>query len=160
MAPADSALLTPAPMPGPGPAPDGTVQAAPNDPPIPPDGVSHLSSPENLPPGTTDTPPDGGQPRTLGYLRDLWHAVQTQEVSGRDALLLLTQRPMNPNAAPPPGMSANPTPPLAPEPAPPLAPEPAPPLAPEPKPPPPAEPAPPLPAEPAPPPPAEPAPAP
>ena len=62
---------------------------------MPPDGVPHLSSPENLPPGTTDTPPDAGQPRTLGYLRDLWHAVQTQEVSGRDALLLLTQRPMN-----------------------------------------------------------------
>ncbi len=99
MAPADSAIPTPAPMPGPGPAlgpaPDGTVQAAPDDLPVPPDGVPHLSSPENLPPGTTDTPPDGGQPRTLGYLRDLWHAVQTQEVSGRDALLLLTQRPMN-----------------------------------------------------------------
>jgi hypothetical protein len=146
MAPADSAIPTPAPMPGPGlalgPAPDGTVQAAPNDLPVPPDGVPHLSSPENLPPGTTDTPPDGGQPRTLGYLRDLWHAVQTQEVSGRDALLLLTQRPMNPNAAPPPGMSANPTPPLAPEAAPPLLPEAVPP--------PPAEPAPPLSAEPAP----------
>ena len=74
--------------------------------------MPHLSSPENLPPGTTDAPPDAGQPRTLGYLRDLWHAVQTQEVSGRDALLLLTQRPMNADAAPPPGMSANPTPPL------------------------------------------------
>ena len=73
--------------------------------------MPHLSSPENLPPGTTDTPPDAGQPRTLGYLRDLWHAVQTQEVSGRDALLLLTQRPMNADAVPPPGMAANPTPP-------------------------------------------------
>jgi hypothetical protein len=139
VAPADPAIPTPAPMPGPGPAPgpapDGTVQAAPNDLPVPPDGVSHLSSPENLPPGTTDTPPDGGQPRSLGYLRDLWHAVQTQEVSGRDALLLLTQRPMDPKAAPPPGMPANPTPPLAPEPAPPLPPEPAPPLPPEPAPP-------------------------
>src|SRR4029078_1787412 len=96
MAPADSAIPTPAPMPGPGPAlgpaPDGTVQAAPNDLPVPPDGVPHLSSPENLPTGTTDTPPDGGQPRTLGYLRDLWHAVQTQEVSGRDALLLLDRK--------------------------------------------------------------------
>ena len=155
VAPADPAIPTPAPMPGPGPAPgpapDGTVQAAPNDLPVPPDGLPHLSSPENLPPGTTDTPPDGGQPRTLGYLRDLWHAVQTQEVDGRDALLLLTQRPLNPNAAPPPGMSANPTPPLAPEPAPPPPAEPAPPLLPEP--------APPLAFEPVPPPPAEPAPA-
>jgi resuscitation-promoting factor RpfA len=164
VAPADPAIPTPAPMPGPGPAPgpapDGTVQAAPNDLPVPPDGLPHLSSPENLPPGTTDTPPDAGQPRTLGYLRDLWHAVQTQEVSGADALLLLTQRPMNPNAAPPPGMSANPTPPLAPEPAPPPPAEPAPALLPEPAPPPPAEPAPALLPEPAPPLPPEPAPAP
>jgi hypothetical protein len=76
--------------------------------------VPHLSSPENLPPGTTDTPPDPNQPRTLTYLQDLWHAVQTQEVSGKDALLLLTQRPMNPDAVPPPGMPANPTPPTAP----------------------------------------------
>jgi len=97
------------------PAPDGTVQAATSDLPVPPDGVPHLSSPENLPPGTTDTPPDAGQPRTLGYLRDLWHAVQTQEVSGKDALLLLTQRPMNADAVPPPGMPAGPTPPLPPE---------------------------------------------
>ena len=120
MAPADSAIPTPAPMPGPGPAlgpaPDGTVQAAPNDLPVPPDGVPHLSSPENLPPGTTETPIDQGQPRTLSYLRDLWHAVQTQEVSGGDALLLLTQRPLDANAAPPPGMPANPTPPLPPAP--------------------------------------------
>ena len=107
-----------------GPAPDGTVQAAAADPAAPPDGMPHLSSPENLPPGTTDTPPDAGQPRTLGYLRDLWHAVQTQDVSGRDALLLLTQRPMNADAVPPPGMPANPTPPTPP--LPPLPPEPAP----------------------------------
>ena len=119
VAPADPAIPTPAPPVGP--APDGTVQAAAADPATPPDGMPHLSSPENLPPGTTDTPPDAGQPRTLGYLRDLWHAVQTQDVSGRDALLLLTQRPMNADAVPPPGMAANPTPPL-----PPLPPEPAP----------------------------------
>jgi len=131
--PAPPAVVAPAPAPAPpAPAPtpalDDTVQAAAGDPVTPPDGVPHLSSPENLPPGTTDTPPDANQPRSLGYLRDLWHAVQTQEVSGRDALLLLTQRPMDANAAPPPGMPANPTPPLAPlpEPAPPLLPEPAP----------------------------------
>jgi resuscitation-promoting factor RpfA len=146
VAAADPVIPAPAPMaaPAPGPGPDSTIQTAAVDPATPPDGVPHLSSPENLPPGTTDVPPDAGQPRTLGYLRDLWHAVQTQEVSGRDALLLLTQRPMNPDSAPPPGLAANPTPPLGPgAPAPlaePLA-EPAPaPLA-EPAPAPPAEPA-------------------
>jgi hypothetical protein len=117
---APTALADPAlpPPPPPAPAPDATVQAAAGDPVTPPDGVPHLSSPQNLPPGTTDSPPDGNQPRGLGYLRDLWHAVQTQDVSGKDALLLLTQRPMNADAAPPPGMPANPTPPLPPGPAP------------------------------------------
>jgi resuscitation-promoting factor RpfA len=119
--------------PAPGPAPDDTVQAAAGDLSTPPDGMPHLSSPENLPPGTTDTPPDGTQ-RPLGYLRDIWHAYQTQEVSGSDALLLLTQRPMNANAAPPPGMPANPTPPVPTDSAPPAAPEPAPPLLPAPAP--------------------------
>jgi hypothetical protein len=110
-APADPAVPAPTPQ-------DATVQAAASGLPTPPEEVPHLSSPENLPPGTSDTPVDQGQPRSLGYLRDLWHAVQTQEVSGKDALLLLTQRPMSPNAAPPPGMPANPTPPLLPEVAP------------------------------------------
>lgn len=109
------------PAPTPAPAPDGAVQ--PNSLPTPADGVPHLSSPQNLPPDTTDVPPDAGQPRGLGYLRDIWHAYQTQEVSGRDALLLLTQRPLDADAVPPPGMPANPTPPLPP--GPPL-PEPAP----------------------------------
>lgn len=106
-APADQAAITP-------PAPDGTVQEAAAAPAMPPAPVPHLSSPENLPPGTTDAPPNPNQPRSLAYLQDLWHAVQTQEVSGKDALLLLTQRPMNADAVPPPGMPANPTPPTAP----------------------------------------------
>jgi hypothetical protein len=55
-------------------------------------GVSHLPSPESLPPGTTQTPPER---RTLGYLRDIWQAVRTEDVSMGDALLLLAQRPMN-----------------------------------------------------------------
>ena len=122
-APADPAL-PPLGAP-PGPAPDGTVQAAAGALPTPPDGVEHLSSPENLPPGTTDTPDPQG---SGSYIRDLWHAYQTQEISGRDALLLLSQRPMGSAAAAPQGMSANPTPPLAPDVAPPPAPEPAPPL--------------------------------
>jgi hypothetical protein len=117
-APAEPALPTLGAPPGP--APDGTVQAAAGALPTPPDGIQHLSSPENLPPGTTDTPdPEGSG----SYIRDLWHAYQTQEISGRDALLLLSQRPMSSAAAPPSGMSPNPTPPLAPEAAPPPAPE-------------------------------------
>ncbi|MFG1932787.1 hypothetical protein ACGFK1_19405 [Mycobacterium sp. NPDC048908] len=110
--PADPAVPTP------GPAPDATLQAAAGTLPTPPDGTQHLSSPENLPPGTTDTP-DPTQGRG-SYLRDLWHAYQTQEITGRDALLLLTQRPMNANPMPPAGMPVNPTPPPAPgaEPAP------------------------------------------
>jgi hypothetical protein len=72
--------------------------------------VQHLSSPDNLPPGTTstDAPPQG----RLGYWRDLLHAMRTQQVSGGDALLLLTQRPLDANAAPPPGMASTPTGPV------------------------------------------------
>jgi hypothetical protein len=109
---APAAPVTPAPAPAP--PPDGTVQAVSADPATPREGMPHLSSPENLPPGTSDTPVDANQPRGLTYLQDLWHAVQTQEVSGKDALLLLTQRPMNADAVPPPGMPANPTPPTPP----------------------------------------------
>lgn len=82
---------------------------------VPPAGVPHLSSPENLPPGTTETP----APQTrLSYLRDLWHSMQTQEVSGSDALLLLTQRPMSAT----PGMQPTPPVPAPAAPAAPLAP--------------------------------------
>jgi hypothetical protein len=85
----------------------------------PPEGVPHLSSPENLPPGTTNDPVVAPRSRGLSYLQDLWHAVQTQEVSMSDALLLLTQRPMDPHAAPPPGVAAGPQqPPPAPPPTP------------------------------------------
>ena len=35
-------------------------------------GVPHLTSPQNLPPGTTDNPDQ--QSKGLGYLRDLLHA--------------------------------------------------------------------------------------
>jgi hypothetical protein len=74
-----------------------------------PTPVQHLSSPENLPPGTSaDAPPQS----RLSYLRDLLHAMRTQEVSGGDALLLLTQRPLDANAAPPPGMAGGPSGPV------------------------------------------------
>lgn len=129
LATAPAALADPAPLPapppapisaeaGPAPAPAAPVAvAAPAEP--APEGVPHLFSPDNPPPGTSVTPP--GSTSRLGYLRDLWHAMQTQEVSGSDALLLLTQRPMS--STPSPNMPAGPQP--APLPAP-SAPVPAP----------------------------------
>lgn len=48
----------------------------------------------------------------MTYLRELWHAMQTQDVSKADALLLLTQRPMNPDTAPPMGVPVGPQAPL------------------------------------------------
>ena len=81
------------------------------------EAVPHLPSPENLPPGTSDAPVAPSQPR-LTYLRDLWHAMQTQEVSGGDALLLLTQRPMVADATPPAGLPLGPQAPLPAAPAP------------------------------------------
>jgi hypothetical protein len=52
--------------------------------------VSHLPSPENLPPGTTQTAPE--HPK-LGYLREIWQAVRGKDVSASEALLLIAQRP-------------------------------------------------------------------
>lgn len=101
----------------------GADPAAPEPPPDPAssEGVPHLARPDNLPPGSSSTPPPEG--RGLGYLRDLWHAVQTQEVSGANALLLFTQRPMNPDANSPRGLPAGPqSAPPPPAPPPPAAP--------------------------------------
>jgi hypothetical protein len=61
-----------------------------------PVGMPHLPSPENLPPGTTQTAPER---RTLGYLRDIWNSVRTEDVTMSDMLFLIAQRPMT--AAPP-----------------------------------------------------------
>jgi hypothetical protein len=109
-----SALADPAtPTPPPAPAPDTTTQAASDDLAPPPTGVPHLLSPDNLPPGTTDAPAGSPEGRGVGYLRDLWHALRTQDVSMADALLLMTQRPMDPNAVPPPGLPAGPQQPPA-----------------------------------------------
>ena len=58
--------------------------------------VPHLVSPENLPPGATMDP--GAVPTqsaNVGYLKELWHAIQTQDITGKDALLALTQRPLS-----------------------------------------------------------------
>jgi hypothetical protein len=111
--PADQSITTQAAAGDPAAAPvdPAAPPAPPVDPaapPAPPTEVQHLSSPTNLPPGTTDVPLDPGQSRTGSYLRDLFHAYQTQEISGKDALLLLTQRPLDPNAMPTNGMPAGP----------------------------------------------------
>ena len=110
---ADPPAPVPPPAPGvvlPGPAPGPAVPdpaAAPLA--APAEGTPHLPSPDNLPPGTTETP-IGPEGRRMSYLRDLWHAVQTQEVSGGDAILLLTQRPMDPGATSNRGLPSGPVP--------------------------------------------------
>ena len=120
-APAPPPLLTaPTPLPAPAPLPapvlplaaEVPAQAVTNSAAEPVvAGVPHLLSPENLPPGTSDTPVTRSQPRRT-YMRDLWHSMQTQEVNGSDVLLLLTQRPMVADATPPRGLLAGPQAPL------------------------------------------------
>jgi hypothetical protein len=98
----------------------GLLSAAPSD------GVPHLASPDALPPGATmDRSVMGNDGPNVSYLKDLWHAVQNQEISGREALLLgIAQRPMNtpfPHQAPGPNVpiaAADPDPALAPLPPP------------------------------------------
>lgn len=75
----------------------------------PPAAVQHLSSPENLPPGTTTDAPQQGK---MDYLRYLWNAVRSQEVTPSNAMLLLAQRPMAADAKPPTGVSAAPSGPV------------------------------------------------
>ena len=81
-----------------GPSSPAAVEAPPSSAAVEaaPAAVPHLPSPENLPPGTTQTAPEQ---RTLGYLRDIWNTVRTDDVTMSDMLLLIAQRPMN--AAPP-----------------------------------------------------------
>ena len=72
------------------------------------EGTPHLSSPANLPPGSTMDPTgQGTETPNLSYLKDLWYAVQRHEISGKEALLLgLAQRGMNtpvPDEVPAPG---------------------------------------------------------
>lgn len=122
---ASPAAAEPAPPPPPVPVADGTaVQAA-------PEGVPHLPSPEALPPGSTMDPSvlAGGESPNVSYLRDLWHAVQNQELSGKEALLLgISQRNLNtpiPAQAPGPNVPVTPAvpgPAPAPVPVPPVAP--------------------------------------
>ncbi|KAB7751217.1 MULTISPECIES: hypothetical protein [Mycobacteriaceae] len=109
-----AAPIDPPPPPvDPKPAPVGKPVPVANAAPVP-----HLSSPENLPPYTTTTAEGSQDTDQLSYLRDVWHAVQEREISPKEALVLLAQRPMDADAAPPPGMPAGPQAPVAAPPAP------------------------------------------
>ncbi len=79
----------------------GEVPSSPTPVEAAPAATPHLPSPDNLPPGTTQTAPER---RTLGYLRDIWNSVRTEDVTMSDMLFLIAQRPMTaaPPAAPPP----------------------------------------------------------
>lgn len=89
------------------PAPIGKPVPVPEATPVP-----HLSSPQNLPPYTTSTPDGSQDPDQLSYLKDVWHAVQNREISPKEALVLLAQRPMDADATPPAGMPAGPQAPV------------------------------------------------
>jgi hypothetical protein len=128
------AFLHPAPPPEPAP-PDPAIQPVnaplPNP---PPDGVPHLAAPDALPPGATMNPDTQiDENPNVSYLKDLWHAVQNQEISGKEALVYgIAQRGMNtpyPDQAPGPNVPVAPIDPAAapPPPAPALGPPPPPP---------------------------------
>jgi hypothetical protein len=84
------------------PEPQAVVDAAPAE---TSDGVPHLPSPDNLPPGTTQTAPEGPK---MSYLRYLWQAVQTPGITMSDALMLIAQRPMDAQAPAPTGFPPQP----------------------------------------------------
>ena len=58
----------------------------------PADGVEHLPSPDSLPPGTSDEPVGPPTNPNVSYLKDLWQAIQNDEVDRSDLLLALSQR--------------------------------------------------------------------
>jgi hypothetical protein len=100
----------------PAPAYDVANQAMTGGLPVPPDGVPHLASPDSLPPGSTmDPSATAGDSPNVGYLKDLWQAVQNHDISGKQALIMgLAQRGMNtPYPAQPPGPNVPVTPPPA-----------------------------------------------
>ncbi|MCV7221057.1 transglycosylase, partial [Mycolicibacterium elephantis] len=105
----------------PAPAMNVANQVVSGEVPLPPEGVPHLASPENLPPGTTtDRSQASTQSPNVSYLKEIWHAIQTQEITGTDALLALTQRPLTTPDTP--GGPAPNLPVAPPAPAPPLPP--------------------------------------
>jgi hypothetical protein len=89
------------PPPPPAPAPDTVTQAAPGP-------VPHLYNPNNLPPGTSDAPVAGTETAGVSYAKQVWEAIQDHDISFGQGLILLAQRPMDPNATPPAGMAAGP----------------------------------------------------
>ncbi|MGI9124600.1 MAG: transglycosylase family protein, partial [Mycobacterium sp.] len=97
-APADAAA--------PAPAGDTTAVAAAQL----PDGVPHLPSPDNPPPGTSDEPTGDPSNPNVSYIKDLWHALQNKEIDRNDLLVALAQRsftaPIPGDAAAPPQATA------------------------------------------------------
>ena len=71
------------------PGADGTTTVAAGQ---QPDGIPHLTSPDNPPPGTSTEPVGPQSGPNVSYLKELWHAVQTQEISKNDALMALAQQ--------------------------------------------------------------------
>jgi hypothetical protein len=118
----------------PAPAYDAANQAMTGALPTPPDGIPHLASPDAPPPGSTMDPAvAGAEGPNVSYLKDLWQAVQNQDISGKEALIMgLAQRGMNtpyPEQAPGPNVPISPVDPAAapPPPGAPLPPAPLPP---------------------------------
>ena len=58
-------------------------------------GVPHLPSPDNPPPGTSDDPLGQTESANVSYLKDLWHALQNEEITRSDLILALAQRNFN-----------------------------------------------------------------
>jgi hypothetical protein len=126
-APAPAPVAAPAPDPLaplnavniPAPAVDAANQAISGELPTPPDGVPHLASPDAPPPGSTMDPNAAGPGDTpnVSYLKDLWQAVQSHDISGKEALMMgLAQRGMNtpyPDQAPGPNVPTTPGDPAA-----------------------------------------------
>jgi hypothetical protein len=126
-APAPAPVAAPAPDPlaplnavnVPAPAFDAANQAISGELPTPPDGMPHLASPDAPPPGSTMDPNVGGagDSPNVSYLKDLWQAVQSHDISGKEALMMgLAQRGMNtpyPDQAPGPNVPVTPGDPAA-----------------------------------------------
>jgi hypothetical protein len=126
-APAPAPVAAPAPDPlaplnavnVPAPAFDAANQAISGELPTPPDGIPHLASPDAPPPGSTMDPNEAGpgDSPNVSYLKDLWQAVQSHDISGKEALMMgLAQRGMNtpyPDQAPGPNVPVSPGDPAA-----------------------------------------------
>jgi hypothetical protein len=126
VASADPVAPSPPPPPPPALAAEAVPVSAAAGEAAPTEGVPHLPSPDALPPGSTmDPAARGNESPNVSYLRDLWQAVQNNEVSGKEALIMgLAQRGMN---TPYPEQAAGPNVPRSPGDAPPPPPAPLPP---------------------------------